>query len=76
MEIDPNDLIESARSVTDQRAARSARLNAAVAITVAVLATFMGICKVKDDNRRATSAKISRRRPRHSWNSPDSAPPR
>ena len=50
MEIDPNDLIESARSVTDQRAARSARLNAAVAITVAVLATFMGICKVKDDN--------------------------
>jgi len=26
------------------------RLNAAVAVTVAVLATFMGICKVKDDN--------------------------
>jgi ribosomal protein S13 len=26
------------------------RLNAAVAITVALLATFMGICKVKDDN--------------------------
>jgi Domain of unknown function (DUF4337) len=25
-------------------------LNAAVAITVALLATFMGICKVKDDN--------------------------
>src|SRR2546425_5243369 len=26
------------------------RLNAAVAVTVAVLATFMGVCKVKDDN--------------------------
>ncbi|MBV6323452.1 DUF4337 domain-containing protein [Duganella violaceipulchra] len=26
------------------------KLNAAVAITVALLATFMGICKVKDDN--------------------------
>ncbi|HEY0231930.1 MAG TPA: DUF4337 domain-containing protein [Dokdonella sp.] len=26
------------------------RLNAMVAVTVAVLATFMGICKVKDDN--------------------------
>ena len=29
---------------------RRARLNAAVAITVALLATFMGICKIKDDN--------------------------
>ena len=26
------------------------KLNATVAITVALLATFMGICKVKDDN--------------------------
>ena len=26
------------------------RLNAAVAITVALLATFMGLCKIKDDN--------------------------
>jgi ribosomal protein S13 len=26
------------------------KLNAAVAITVALLATFMGVCKVKDDN--------------------------
>src|SRR5262249_42541771 len=32
------------------RASRSRRLNAAVAITVALLATFMGLCKVKDDN--------------------------
>jgi hypothetical protein len=29
---------------------RPSRLNAAVAITVALLATFTGICKVKDDN--------------------------
>ena len=54
MDIDPKDLIESANSAAEARRdagqARSARLNAAVAITVAVLATFMGICKVKDDN--------------------------
>ena len=31
-------------------AAKSRRLNAAVAISVALLASFMGICKVKDDN--------------------------
>ena len=29
---------------------KPSRLNPAVAITVALLATFMGICKVKDDN--------------------------
>jgi hypothetical protein len=46
MDIDPKDLVEQAA----QAAARSARLNAAVAVTVAVLATFSGICKVKDDN--------------------------
>src|SRR5436853_6730161 len=33
----------------DKTAAR-ARLNTWVAISVALLATFMGICKVKDDN--------------------------
>jgi hypothetical protein len=50
MDIDPKDIIENAKGVSDQSAARAARLNAAVAITVALLATFMGICKVKDDN--------------------------
>lgn len=44
MELDPKEVIEAAQS------ARSKRLNAVVAITVALLATFMGICKVKDDN--------------------------
>jgi len=43
MDIDPKDVIATAHSAKD-------RLNATVAITVAVLATFMGICKVKDDN--------------------------
>jgi hypothetical protein len=41
MDIDPEELIENARP---------SRLNAVVAVTVALLATFMGICKVKDDN--------------------------
>jgi hypothetical protein len=50
MDINPKDLVESAQHANDQREARLARLNALVAITVAVLATFMGICKVKDDN--------------------------
>jgi Mg-chelatase subunit ChlI len=46
MDIDPLQMTEdaSAPSVANDR------LNALVAITVAVLATFMGICKVKDDN--------------------------
>src|SRR6266567_151830 len=34
----------------DKAAATRARLNTWVAISVALLATFMGICKVKDDN--------------------------
>src|SRR4051795_1211080 len=44
MEIDP---LESADA--GERDAHS-RLNSRVAITVALLATFMGVCKVKDDN--------------------------
>jgi hypothetical protein len=44
MEIDP---IESAEAPANPA---HARLNTWVAITVALLATFMGICKVKDDN--------------------------
>jgi hypothetical protein len=51
MDIDPLDLVDSARQAHEQKKqARTARLNAVVAVTVAVLATFMGICKVKDDN--------------------------
>jgi hypothetical protein len=50
MDLDPKDIVETAKAASEQREARAARLNAAVAVTVAVLATFMGICKVKDDN--------------------------
>ena len=49
MDIDPKDIVEEAqKSGAPQR--RAARLNALVAVTVAAIATFMGICKVKDDN--------------------------
>src|SRR5438034_6718086 len=51
MEIDP---LESAKGDSDEGAARAdpavARLTTWIAITVALLATFLGICKVKDDN--------------------------
>ena len=50
MDLDPKDLIDQAAEATQARESSAMRLNAAVAITVAVLATFMGICKVKDDN--------------------------
>ena len=50
MEIDPQDVIETAHSAVRAPESRVSRLNAVVAITVAILATFMGICKVKDDN--------------------------
>ena len=51
MDIDP---MESATSAADQmdasRDSDHSRLNSRVAITVALLATFLGVCKVKDDN--------------------------
>jgi hypothetical protein len=48
MDIDPLDIVESSKTAAEHR--KSRWLNPAVAITVALLATFMGICKVKDDN--------------------------
>src|SRR5664279_2260902 len=48
MEIDPLDIVESAK--TQVKDTRLSWLNPAVAITVALLATFLGVCKVKDDN--------------------------
>jgi hypothetical protein len=51
MDIDP---MESAADAADETAAshdrERGRLNSRVAITVALLATFLGVCKVKDDN--------------------------
>ena len=49
MDIDPLDTVNSLNE-SETRDRASARLNIWVAITVALLATFMGICKVKDDN--------------------------
>jgi hypothetical protein len=46
MDLDPKDTIEQARDAAE----KSSRLNMTVAVTVALLSTFMGICKVKDDN--------------------------
>lgn len=46
MDIDPIETVESANEAHEARG----RLNTLVAITVALLATFMGVCKVKDDN--------------------------
>jgi hypothetical protein len=59
MDIDPVESADAAGDPDPQRA----RLNTWVAITVALLATFMGICKVKDDNivqtmQQAQAAKI------------------
>jgi hypothetical protein len=51
MDVDP---VETATEAADDTAAlrdaARARLNARVAVTVALLATFLGVCKVKDDN--------------------------
>src|SRR5947208_9162505 len=51
MDIDP---LESANNATDDIAAardrERVRLSSWAAVTVALLATFLGVCKVKDDN--------------------------
>ena len=49
MDIDAQELIKPPEPARPGEP-RSALLNTLVAITVAILATFMGICKVKDDN--------------------------
>jgi hypothetical protein len=51
VDIDPMERVENPDDAADRRqSAANARLNTYVAITVALLATFTGICKVKDDN--------------------------
>ena len=54
MDIDPLDLIEPDEAEKKTGLARQAnkksQLNTAVAISVALLATFIGVCKIKDDN--------------------------
>ena len=46
MDINPLESVEPASPASE----RPSRLNASVAISVALLSTLMGICKVKDDN--------------------------
>src|SRR5438046_7682174 len=54
MDPDPMQFVEEdgekKSSDKDKTAASKAHLNTMVAISVALLATFMGVCKVKDDN--------------------------
>jgi hypothetical protein len=55
MDPDPMEYIEADENAAEAREEKAAnkakgRLNNLVAITVALLATFLGVCKVKDDN--------------------------
>jgi hypothetical protein len=50
VDVDQMEVVEQAGATRKEEAAASSRLNVLVAISVALLATFMGICKVKDDN--------------------------
>ncbi len=52
MDVNPLDALEPEEepTVADAAHAAASRLNSRVAVTVALLATFMAICKVKDDN--------------------------
>jgi len=44
------DAMDLIKEEDEKKEKDKSRLNAAVAVTIALLATFMGICKVKDDN--------------------------
>jgi len=52
MDVDPFETVKGADADGASEAGRKhgQRLNNMVAVTIALLATFMGICKVKDDN--------------------------
>ncbi|MBS1707329.1 MAG: DUF4337 domain-containing protein [Armatimonadetes bacterium] len=45
--MEPQEILESANVTEDKR---SGRIDTVVAVTIALVATFMGLCKVKDDN--------------------------
>jgi hypothetical protein len=49
MDIDVMETVENAKD-GDEKDRAIARLNTWVALTVAILATFMAVCKIKDDN--------------------------
>jgi hypothetical protein len=50
MDIDPMDPATNAGEEAPDKSTANAGLSTLVAITVALLATFFGVCKVKDDN--------------------------
>jgi hypothetical protein len=50
MDLDPMESATTAREELEGERAAASRLSSWVAITVALLATFLGVCKVKDDN--------------------------
>src|ERR1700745_1779372 len=51
MDIDPLNAAAAPEPASDKtKAGKATWINPAVAVSVALLATFMGICKVKDDN--------------------------
>lgn len=50
MSIDPLETKQSAEEARKDKESLESRLSTLVAITIALLATFMGVCKVKDDN--------------------------
>ncbi|MCX6864743.1 MAG: DUF4337 domain-containing protein [Verrucomicrobia bacterium] len=50
MEIDPMESANEAAEIAAGERAAATRLSSWVAVTVALLATFLGVCKVKDDN--------------------------
>lgn len=60
--MEPLDIVD-----TQNESATGGKLNAIVAITVALLATFMGICKVKDDNINQAMQQAQANRVDH-WN--------
>ncbi|HJV01182.1 MAG TPA: DUF4337 domain-containing protein [Burkholderiaceae bacterium] len=60
--MEPLDIVD-----TQKDTPAGGKLNAAVAITVALLATFMGICKVKDDNINQAMQQAQANRVDH-WN--------
>jgi len=66
MDVDP---VETANSAAEEASGKSggASLGAMVAVTVALLATFLGICKVKDDNIVQAMERAQNERLDH-WN--------
>jgi ribosomal protein S13 len=50
MDIDPMAALEEKEEANEVQKTKDSNLNTWVAITVALLATFTGICKIKDDN--------------------------